>query len=60
MRLLYSVQVCVEVVELDPAMVEVSQHWFGFPKECEKMKVHVEDGVDFIRKQAKVKDQNGT
>ena len=41
-------------------MVKVSERWFGFPKECERMKVHVEDGVDFIRKQTSVKDQNGT
>ena len=41
-------------------MVKVSERWFGFPKECERMKVHVEDGVDFIRKQTNVKDQNGT
>ena len=45
-------QVCVEVVELDPAMVEVAQRWFGFTQDTRRMTVHMEDGVGFIKKKA--------
>lgn len=40
-------QSTVEVVELDPKMVEVAERWFGF-SQGERMKVHIRDGVEFV------------
>ena len=36
------------MVELDQEMVSVAEKWFGFTQ-GERMKVHIADGVEFIR-----------
>ncbi|KAL0164114.1 hypothetical protein M9458_039867, partial [Cirrhinus mrigala] len=38
----------VEVVELDPAVLEVAQTWFGFQSD-ERLKVVLGDGLEHIK-----------
>lgn len=39
----------IEVVEIDPAIVEVAQEWFGFRPD-ERLEVHVDDGRAYIER----------
>lgn len=48
---LYSLQVTLTAVELDPSMVEVAKEWFGFVPDS-RLKVEVGDGLDYIAKKA--------
>jgi hypothetical protein len=36
---------CLTAVELDPAIVEVAEHWFGFTADRRRLAVHVADGA---------------
>ncbi|NXL44629.1 MET13 protein, partial [Podilymbus podiceps] len=47
----YFSQARVAVVEIDPSMLEVAMHWFGF-SQGERMRVHVSDGLDYVAKLA--------
>ncbi|XP_073314083.1 uncharacterized protein [Primulina huaijiensis] len=38
----------IEVVELDPVVLDVARHYFGF-REDQHLKVHIADGVKFVR-----------
>ncbi|KAJ8300922.1 hypothetical protein KUTeg_022441 [Tegillarca granosa] len=40
-----------DVVDIDPTMVSVATNWFEF-KEDERLKTHVADGLDFIKKES--------
>ena len=40
-------QLYLEVVELDPSVVEIAQNWFGFVTD-ERMTVTISDGLEFI------------
>ncbi|BFZ20867.1 hypothetical protein BsWGS_23906 [Bradybaena similaris] len=42
-------QVRFDTVELDPSVVDIAQNWFDV-KPDERLKVHIADGLDFIRK----------
>ncbi|NXJ26115.1 MET13 protein, partial [Dicrurus megarhynchus] len=41
----------VAVVEIDPSMLEVATHWFGF-SQGDRMQVHISDGLDYVAKLA--------
>ncbi|KAL0366733.1 UNVERIFIED_CONTAM: eEF1A lysine and N-terminal methyltransferase, partial [Sesamum radiatum] len=41
----------IEVVELDPVVRDVARDYFGF-REDERLKVHVTDGIEFVREKA--------
>ena len=41
-----------DVVDIDASVRSVAREWFDFVED-ERMKVHVEDGIDFIQKAAK-------
>ncbi|XP_011073798.1 methyltransferase-like protein 13 isoform X2 [Sesamum indicum] len=41
----------IEVVELDPVVRDVARDYFGF-REDERLKVHVADGIEFVREKA--------
>ena len=41
-------QITMNVVELDPAIVAVATDWFGFVTD-DRMVVHVADGLEFVR-----------
>lgn len=47
----YFPQACVAVVEIDPSMLEVATHWFGFSQD-DRMQVHIADGLDHVAKLA--------
>lgn len=47
----YFSQAHVAVVEIDPSMLEVATHWFGF-SQGDRMQVHVSDGLDYVAKLA--------
>ncbi|XP_068665189.1 uncharacterized protein [Aristolochia californica] len=38
----------IDVVELDPLVLDISRDYFGF-KEDEKLKVHIADGIQYVR-----------
>ncbi|XP_044527811.1 eEF1A lysine and N-terminal methyltransferase isoform X3 [Gracilinanus agilis] len=42
----------IDAVEIDPSMLEVATHWFGFTQ-SDRMKVHIADGLDYITNLAK-------
>ncbi|CAG5116730.1 unnamed protein product [Candidula unifasciata] len=42
-------QVNLDAVELDPSVVDIAQNWFDLTPD-ERLKVHIADGLDFIRK----------
>ncbi|KAK6122905.1 hypothetical protein DH2020_043371 [Rehmannia glutinosa] len=39
----------IEVVELDPVVLDVAREYFGF-REDERLKVHITDGIKFVRR----------
>ncbi|KAI3459692.1 hypothetical protein Pfo_016355 [Paulownia fortunei] len=41
----------IEVVELDPVVLDVAKEYFGFIED-ERLKVHITDGIKFVRKKA--------
>uniref|UniRef100_A0A8D0BXV5 eEF1A lysine and N-terminal methyltransferase n=1 Tax=Salvator merianae TaxID=96440 RepID=A0A8D0BXV5_SALMN len=43
----YFLQSCIDVVEIDPAMLEVAKCWFGFSPE-DRLKVHIADGLAYV------------
>ncbi|XP_060630351.2 eEF1A lysine and N-terminal methyltransferase [Anolis sagrei] len=43
----YFLQCCIDVVEIDPAMLEVATHWFGFSQD-DRLKVHIADGLAYV------------
>ncbi|XP_044295229.1 eEF1A lysine and N-terminal methyltransferase isoform X1 [Varanus komodoensis] len=43
----YLPQCRVDVVELDPAMLEVARRWFGFLPE-DRLRVHIADGLAYV------------
>ncbi|CAM5134141.1 unnamed protein product [Eretmochelys imbricata] len=43
----YFYQSHIEVVEIDPSMLEVATRWFGF-SQGDRMKVHISDGLDYV------------
>ncbi|XP_042318478.1 eEF1A lysine and N-terminal methyltransferase [Sceloporus undulatus] len=43
----YFLQCCIDVVEIDPAMLEVATHWFGFFP-GDRLKVHIADGLAYV------------
>ncbi|XP_061439972.1 eEF1A lysine and N-terminal methyltransferase [Rhineura floridana] len=43
----YFLQCCIDVVEIDPAMLEVATCWFGFLPE-DRLKVHIADGLIYV------------
>ncbi|NWV00228.1 MET13 protein, partial [Upupa epops] len=47
----YFLKAFVSVVEIDPSMLEVATHWFGF-SQGDRMQVHISDGLDFVAKMA--------
>lgn len=47
----YFSQSHVEVVEIDPSMLEVATCWFDF-SQGNRMCVHISDGLDYIAKLA--------
>lgn len=47
----YFLQARVAVVEIDPSMLEVATHWFGFSQD-DRMQVHIADGLDHVAKLA--------
>lgn len=47
----YFSQARVAVVEIDPSMLEVATHWFGF-SQGDRMQVHISDGLDYVAKLA--------
>ncbi|KAH0629863.1 hypothetical protein JD844_012298, partial [Phrynosoma platyrhinos] len=38
---------CIDVVEIDPSILEVTTHWFDFFP-GDRLKVHIADGLDYI------------
>jgi spermidine synthase len=48
-------EINIDVVEIDPYIVEVSREYFGF-SETPRMKVHIDDGRLFIRRASKLYD----
>ncbi len=50
-------QIAIDVVEIDPEMLSIAEKWFQF-SQGEKMKVFVDDGVEFI-KQASLAEKKG-
>lgn len=44
-------QTKTDVVDIDPTMVSIATNWFEF-KEDERLKTHVADGLDFIKKES--------
>ena len=48
-------EINIDIVEIDPQVVEVSKKYFNF-KESAKMKVHVDDGRLFIKRTSKLYD----
>ena len=49
-------QIYTEVVEIDPVVASLATEWFGFVQD-ERMKLHIADGVDHIKKLAKDGEQ---
>ncbi|NWT11045.1 MET13 protein, partial [Vireo altiloquus] len=47
----YFSQARVAVVEIDPSMLKVATHWFGFSQD-DRMQVHISDGLDYVAKLA--------
>ena len=45
-------QVHLDVVDLDPAVVDVAKNWFGCVED-ERMKLYAQDGLKFITDKAK-------
>ena len=43
-----SVQISLDVVEIDPEMVKVAKKWFGC-SEGERLSIFVADGIEFVR-----------
>ncbi|XP_048353479.1 eEF1A lysine and N-terminal methyltransferase isoform X1 [Sphaerodactylus townsendi] len=43
----YFSQCTVDVVEIDPAVLEVAMHWFGFSL-GDRLKVHIADGLVYV------------
>ncbi|XP_053247139.1 eEF1A lysine and N-terminal methyltransferase isoform X2 [Podarcis raffonei] len=43
----YFLQCSIDVVEIDPAMLEVATRWFGFSPE-DRLKVHIADGLVYV------------
>ncbi|KAG8375987.1 hypothetical protein BUALT_Bualt09G0016200 [Buddleja alternifolia] len=43
----------IEVVELDPVVLDVASNYFGF-REDERLKVHITDGIMFVREKADI------
>ena len=41
----------IDVVEIDPVVVELAKEFFGFAEDA-RMRVHIEDGRDFIERQS--------
>ncbi|KAL6580735.1 hypothetical protein OROMI_006658 [Orobanche minor] len=41
----------IEVVELDPVVLDVAREYFGF-REDERLKVNITDGIEFVRAKA--------
>ena len=48
---LFSLQLSLDVVELDPSMLTIAKSWFGF-MEDERMTVTVGNGLEFITEKA--------
>ncbi|KAH7833760.1 hypothetical protein Vadar_009400 [Vaccinium darrowii] len=46
---------CVEVVELDPVVLDLAKGYFGF-REDKQLKVHITDGIQFVKGVSKVDD----
>lgn len=44
-------QVSLDVVDIDPEVVAIATEWFGFCPD-DRLKVHVADGLAFVRKEA--------
>ncbi|XP_062989840.1 eEF1A lysine and N-terminal methyltransferase isoform X2 [Elgaria multicarinata webbii] len=47
----YFLQCCIDVVEVDPAMLDVATRWFGFSTE-DRLKVHIADGLVYVASHA--------
>lgn len=47
----YFQKITVTAIDLDPAMVEVAQEWFGFVPDS-RLKVEISDGIRYIHKSA--------
>ncbi|XP_054835158.1 eEF1A lysine and N-terminal methyltransferase [Eublepharis macularius] len=47
----YFLQCTVDVVEIDPAILEVATRWFGFST-GDRLKVHIADGLVYVSSQA--------
>nr|XP_056700690.1 eEF1A lysine and N-terminal methyltransferase [Euleptes europaea] len=47
----YFLQCTVDVVEIDPAILEVATRWFGFSL-GDRLKVHIADGLAYVSSQA--------
>ena len=45
-------QVHIDVVDVDPAVVDVAKNWFGCVED-ERMKLYAQDGLKFITDKAK-------
>lgn len=43
----YFLQSCIDVVEIDPAVLDVATCWFGFSP-GDRLKVHIADGLEYI------------
>ncbi len=41
----------LDAVELDPSIVEVARHWFGFQEDA-RMKIHACDGFEYLQEAA--------
>ncbi|KAM7488923.1 hypothetical protein LguiB_026407 [Lonicera macranthoides] len=48
----------IEVVELDPVVLDLAKDYFGF-KEDEHLKVHITDGIEFVKEAANNGAANG-
>ena len=42
-------QVTLDVVDIDPAVVQVARDWFSF-MEDDRMAVHIADGLEYVHK----------
>ncbi|KAL8486884.1 hypothetical protein ACS0TY_023540 [Phlomoides rotata] len=42
----------IEVVELDPVVLHVAREYFGFVEDDENLKVHITDGIEFVKDRA--------
>jgi len=48
MELISTIQINVDVVDIDPAVTKIAKDWFGF-NEDDSLKVHVADGIQYIQ-----------